>query len=1437
MICPSCGFENPEGMKFCGNCAAPLSGDSSAPIAPAKPEIAPSPVPASFAAGRYRVKRFLGEGGRKRVYLAHDSKLDREVAIAAIKTEGLDHTGLVRVRREAQAMGRLGDHPHIVTVYDIGEEGDQPYIVSQYMAGGDVEGVLQQAENHRLPLEQSLRIADQVCQALEHAHARGIIHRDLKPGNVWLTQDGTAKLGDFGLAVALDRSRLTVEGMMVGTVAYMPPEQALGREADARSDLYSLGCVLYEMVTSRPPFLGDDVVAIISQHINTAPVSPSWHNPEVPRALEALIMRLLAKAPEERPESALTARKALAAISATASTVAERVVQEEANPLDRLAGGVFVGREREMDELRAGLEDALSGRGRLLMLMGEPGIGKTRTAEELATYARLRNAQVLWGRCYEGQGVPPYWPWVQAIRSYVREHDPDRLRSEMGAGAADIAEIVSDVKERLPDLEPPPKLEPEAARFRLFDSITSFLKGASQTKPLMLVLDDLHWADESSLLLLQFLARELARSRLLVVGTYRDVEISRKHPLAEVLGELTKERLFQRILLRGLKQEDVGRFIELTSGMEPPAGLVEAVYTQTEGNPLFVTEIVRLLVQEEELTDEVRKRESWTVRIPEGVREVIGRRLNRLSERSNQTLITAAVIGREFELRQLKPLIEDLTEDMLLDVLEEALEARIVEELPQAVGRYQFTHALIQETLTEELSLTRRVRLHARIAETLEKLYGDQVEAHAAELAQHFAQAESILGPEKVIKYSLAAGEKALASYAHEEAMEHFQRVLGAKGEDLIDAEAAAALFGLGRAQVATLPSYRRQDAIPNLTRAFDFYAEKGDIAQAVEVAAYHVPFRGGDLAGAAELIPRALKLVPPGSLAAGRLLSGYGSILGLSHGDYQGAQSAFGEALQIADRENNTGLKMATLTNSCVVNVWHLRLQRAAEQSLEAAELARHLDEPSAGAIAQYYRGYALYLMGDFKGAPEHWEASIEMSQRIRDSYRLAVSNAAMGRNCWSEGKVDLGRSLLEQAVETLPGEPIIVGLKVIIDCDSGDVSASAGHIEQALDVMRASPPRPSIDFAAPAMFISIDAYATGNTDRIEIAKEAAEVVLSSPTATPFMTVISRLGLALAAVVLSDAKLAREQYDALSGLEIRAIIGYSIDRIQGLLSRTMGQIDQAIGQFEEALTFYLNAGAKTEVAWVCCEYAETLLQRKGTADRKKAMSLLDQSLNTAHELGMKPLVEKALALKSKAQGIASTHLKTSIDAVAASVQAEKPDLRPHTAPDGTVTILFTDIEGSTTMTERLGDQRWLELLRAHNVIVREQVATHQGFEVKSRGDGFMLAFSSARRALQCAIDIQRAFAAYGEEHPQEPLRVRIGLNTGEALKEADDFFGKAVILAARIADKAQGRQILVSELLRNLVGSLAAAEFRDAGRKQLKGIRGRQRVYEVMWE
>ena len=271
MRCSECGNLNRPEARFCDSCGAPLEQPSS----PRPPDAEATEQP-ELIAGRYRVEGFLGRGGLKRVYRARDLEAgEREVAVAVFDTEGIGETVLARARRETRAMGKLGEHPHIVRILDSGEEDRVPYVVSEYVGGGDLAGVLEAAEDRQLEPDRALEIAADVCRALEHAHARGIVHRDLKPANVWLGDDGTARLGDFGLATTDRRSRAAVEGMLVGTVAYLPPEQALGRGSDERSDIYSLGAMLYELLTGEPPFPGDDAVAIIGRHLNAKPVAPS----------------------------------------------------------------------------------------------------------------------------------------------------------------------------------------------------------------------------------------------------------------------------------------------------------------------------------------------------------------------------------------------------------------------------------------------------------------------------------------------------------------------------------------------------------------------------------------------------------------------------------------------------------------------------------------------------------------------------------------------------------------------------------------------------------------------------------------------------------------------------------------------------------------------------------------------------------------------------------------------------------------------------------------------------------------------------------------------------------------------------------------------------------------------------------------------------------
>ena len=599
------------------------SGDTAAPTSTPPTPKPSTDAPNSFGDGRYQVKEFLGEGGKKLVYLAHDGTLDRDVAFALIKTDGLDKTSRTRITHEAQAMGRLGAHPHIVTLFELGDHEGQPYIVSELMGGGAIEELIEDSDDdHGLPLEQALELAKATCRGLEFAHSKGIVHRDLKPGNVWLTAEGTAKIGDFGLAVATDRSRLTQEGMMVGTVAYMPPEQAMGGEVTAQADLYSLGAMLYEMVTGRPPFVGDDSVAIIGQHLNTPPVAPTWHNPDVPPALETLVLRLLEKDPSARPAAA-DVLEALDAIDVGAPREATSPDAVPTGP-DPTYRHTFVGRENELRQLHTAFDNAMSGKGSLVMVVGEPGIGKTTICEQLATYAKLRGGMTLVGHCYEeGSLSLPYLAFVEAMRCYVLDRDADGLRSDLGSGASEVARIVSEVRERLDvgPSDPSDPGDPEQDRYRLMQAVTSFLTTAAAVQPLVIVLEDLHDADSGTLDMLTHVSRNLSGAQLMLVGTYRDVEVDRSHPLSGVLAELRRIATFDRIGLRGLTADEVQRMMGSIAGHDMPWGISEAVYRQTEGNPLFVQEVLRYLVEEGVLTrghDGLSRQTPPEMRIPDG---------------------------------------------------------------------------------------------------------------------------------------------------------------------------------------------------------------------------------------------------------------------------------------------------------------------------------------------------------------------------------------------------------------------------------------------------------------------------------------------------------------------------------------------------------------------------------------------------------------------------------------------------------------------------------------------------------------------------------------------------------------------------------------------------------------------------------------------------
>ncbi len=513
------------------------------------------------------------------------------------------------------------------------------------------------------------------------------------------------------------------------------------------------------------------------------------------------------------------------------STIAQplrgrRASSEPAVPLPALLTGmgrIFVGRDEQLARLQQLWDEARTGELRAVLVVGEPGVGKTRLAAELAARVHEQGATVLAGRCDEDMGVP-YQPFVEALRYLVGHTPAEGLGRRLGRHGGELARLVLELTEHLPALPPPLRSDPETERFRLFDAVASLLADTSTEEPLLLVLDDLQWAAKPTLLLLRHVLQSVEPMRLLAVVTYRDTEIGRAHPLSELLADLRRQTRIERIALSGLDISGVAAFLEQAAGHHELGAAAEtnelarAIHLETEGNVFFVREVVRHLIE----TGGVREQNGrWMagrpveeLGIPAGVRDVVGRQLNRLSETANRVLALAAVTGQEFELAVLGR-AGGLDEELLVSALDEALAARLVAEVSGPATRYRFAHALVRATLYEELTGARRVILHRRVAEATEAVHVGALDDHLPALAHHYARASATAAAmTKAVAYAARAGDRALSQLANDEAASYYRsalELLGRVGGRPDEARRLELLISLGEAQRrAGDPAYRQ---------------------------------------------------------------------------------------------------------------------------------------------------------------------------------------------------------------------------------------------------------------------------------------------------------------------------------------------------------------------------------------------------------------------------------------------------------------------------------------------------------------------------------------------------------------------------------------------------------------------------------------------------
>ena len=887
----------------------------------------------------------------------------------------------------------------------------------------------------------------------------------------------------------------------------------------------------------------------------------------------------------------------------------------------------FVGRERELAELIAGLDDAVAGRGRLFLLGGEPGIGTSALADERASRARERGVRVLSGRCWEAGGAPPYWPWVQSIRSLLEDLDEQARRAHAGAFAGDLAQMLPEIASLVdPDVEPK-TLDPDTARFRLFDATAVFLRGVSRDEAIVVTLEDLHAADTPSLLLLEFVARTLGGSRILIVGTYRDVEVGRDHPLAATLPELAREAVTRRISLTGLRPQDVERFIVESAGVRPSGRLVDVVYRETEGNPLFVGEIVRLLVSEGRLTGDP---EAAIKPVPQGIRDVIARRVGHISERCNHVLGIASVLGREFTLDVLGELSERAL-DELLDILDEASTARLVSDTPGMLGGMRFSHSLIRDTMYEDMSASRRVRLHRRAAELLERIKKGNPE-HLAEIAHHFFAAAPMGETTKAVHYAKSAAEHAMRRLAFEEAARLFEMAMQAMrlGDQPDEATRFELLLSLGDA----------------LTRAGDAESARDYAYEAAEIARRR---QDADGLGRAALLY--------GGMFSWTALRGDARFVPLLE-EALAAVTAAGQ---------NTAMRVM-LMGRLAAGPWRDLPAREPRLKLtaDALELARTLDDPRTLAYAMEARLGAVI-------GPIQIEELLEVSQEIElaaaaanDGEKILMSHVWRMMAQLFYGNMPMvfaERNEVVRLAEQLRQGP----QNWFLRCTDASLAFFAGRFReaeelavQAYEAGRRAEPYALFAFRLQMLWMRMEQGREGDMkeefdDSLqrftmypvwrsmapyllltygteEAARTAFHETFPKPRPVNEEYLLGTGVLAEAAAALGERDAAAVLYEELVPFAHLTMGGIPDINI-GVASRAVGSLAHALGRFEDAERHFENAieandrmGARPWAAWARHAYAEMLMERDAQGDRERAATLVVEARATARDLGMKKL-------------------------------------------------------------------------------------------------------------------------------------------------------------------------------------------------------------------
>lgn len=935
----------------------------------------------------------------------------------------------------------------------------------------------------------------------------------------------------------------------------------------------------------------------------------------------------------------------------------------------------LVGRAAELDVLRAALSQAQSGRGRLVAVSGDAGIGKTRLVEELVAAADVPPARVLWGRCLEQEGAPSYWPWVRALRALAAARGIEALRDDVGTDAAALAPILPELIAADGGAPRWPAGNELEARYRLFEGVVALLRAAA-AEPLVLVLEDVHWADEASLALLEYVASELDRTHLLLIVTYRE----RKRPrLPRALGDAVRRG--QRIVLRGLDRDDVGAIVAAVAGDAPPPAMVDRIAEITDGNPFFLGEVVRAL-----------ETDGWHATgplvLPDSVRESLRRRLEPLGDGERDLLALAAVAGQEVDVAVLQA-AGGLEATTVLERLHAPVEHGLV--APSAAGRFRFVHALVRETIYGDLLPATRVRLHARIGEAIERLYADESESSPlGTLAWHFLHAAPLGTAAKAVDYAQRAGQRAMGVYAYPDALRAFEQALDGIGADALVRPRRLELRLLA-AEAASRAGYdvRARELYP--LAAQDARAASDGFALFRAAVGYYLVSRQEG-----EPDPETAHLLELALAATGSEDSSIRAmLLGLLAAARHMADGGFAhealsrEAVEMSRRVNDFfALSLTLLLRQFVL----LGPDSTAERLALCNEALPLTDLPEPAHAAGLGRTCCLLELGDVPAAIAEIDGVSRAAERLRHAYwqwQAAVQRAGIAL---LQGRFDDGVRLAAEALATRrnANDPVALQAFVLQMFLARRDTGHHGGLEGSIRWMVERYPETQMWRCVLAVFLA-DMNREDET-RVVFEELACDGFRHLRQDQHYPAMLAWL--ARCCLFLRDPVRALQLYPLLApyaernivvSVYSRASLG-SAHRYLGLLCAAVGQSDAAEIHFRAAIAMNERMGARPVVACAQHEYARVLQYRDGPGDRAAADALLVRVRDTAEACGMTQLLEW-------------------LDRLGPSAPAPTPapTAAPMTPPVSSVAVLRRDgdvwIVGFGGETSRMKDAKGVQLL------------------------------------------------------------------------------------------------------------------------------------------